>query len=48
MIDKEKSLAYNFPELAEEWHPFMKRHFILPKTFMVKTISSPLSCTLTS
>ena len=21
MIDKEKSLAYRFPELAKEWHP---------------------------
>lgn len=21
MIDKEKSLAYRFPELAAEWHP---------------------------
>ena len=21
MIDKEKSLAYRFPELSKEWHP---------------------------
>ena len=27
---------------------FTKRHFILPKTFTAKIISSPLSCTLTS
>ena len=29
MIDKEKSLAYRFPELAKEWHP-IKNDTIYP------------------